>query len=118
MNLYFEQLISNSSVWIEIRTLKEANYYFTLHEEKAIGQVTLYDQSRNMYVELSSTDARTSYSLSQTFNVLYAGGWMNKSKQENHKFHLALILLINLFIIKKHQQIFGRTRIKIIFLNN
>ena len=98
-NNLFEQLKSNLSVWIEISSYKDTNY-FVLHEETLNEQVILYDQSRRKYIKLGSSDAKYSYSLSENFDLLYVGEWINRSKPGKKFINFNYCYRINLFTIR------------------
>ena len=41
------------------------------------GQILLYDSSVSLYVRLDSNSAKSSYSSTSGFTLIYSGGWIN-----------------------------------------
>ena len=54
-------------------------YEYKIHE-KENGIMTLFDQSRHIYVKLTSTSAKITSSLTEPFRLYRSGGWIEKQE--------------------------------------
>ena len=74
---YFEQLLSNSHIWVEIKNGKVV-FHYKFVEETAF-EVTLFDLSRNLFVKLDSFHAYSTYNLSEKYAIISQGSWIKIS---------------------------------------